>query len=232
MNNDKSRDELKRKRKKFKKIVSLKNIMMVIGTLIIVGFSVYSAFTQLEATDSTMTYTDFWKAVDAGEIDNVRQIDSENYMIVEDTDGVTYRVVDPQYEDFRKDMLEHGVKVEVSQSTFSKLLTSLMVTLPLQVAMYLFIVNFTFSSIISSGNMFKVLKPDTIITFDDIAGMSETKEEVKFAVAQLKNADRLAELGAKPCKGIILSGPPGTGKTMLARAIAGESGVPLISCSG
>ena len=43
----------------------------------------------------------------------------------------------------------------------------------------------------TTGNMFKILKPETVITFDDIAGMSETKEEVKFAVAQLKNADKL-----------------------------------------
>ena len=232
MKDNKLNDNKKRAKKRIKKIVSLKNVMMVVGTLIILIFQVYQSYIQLEQTDQTMQYLDFWECVDEGKIDNVRQIASENYMIAEDTDGVTYRVVDPKYEDFRKDMLEHGVKVEVSQQTFSKLLSTLMLSLPLQIAMYLFIVNFCFSNIMTTGNMFKVLKPETVITFDDIAGMSETKEEVKFAVAQLKNADKLQGLGAKPCKGIILSGPPGTGKTMLARAIAGESGVPLISCSG
>ena len=193
MKDNKLNDNKKRAKKRIKKIVSFKNVMMVVGTLIILIFQVYQSYTQLEQTDQTMQYLDFWKYVDEGKIDNVRQIASENYMIAEDTDGVTYRVVDPKYEDFRKDMLEHGVKVEVSQQTFSKLLSTLMLQLPLQIAMYLFIVNFCFSNIMTTGNMFKVLKPETVITFDDIAGMSETKEEVKFAVAQLKNADKLQE---------------------------------------
>ena len=69
---------------------------MVVGTLIILIFQVYQSYTQLEQTDQTMQYLDFWKYVDEGKIDNVRQIASENYMIAEDTDGVTYRVVDPK----------------------------------------------------------------------------------------------------------------------------------------
>lgn len=226
------KDDQKRTKKRIKKILNLKYVMMIVGVLIFVSVSLYSAYQSLETTDSTMTYLDFWKEVEAGNIDSVRQIKSESYMTVEDKNGVTYRVVDPDYEDFRKDMLEHGVKVEVTSSTFSKVFVSTMTTLPLEIIIYIFIVNFTFSNIISSGNMFKILKPEDVVTFDDIAGMNETKEEVKFAVTQLKNSKKLAELGARPCKGIILTGPPGTGKTMLAKAIAGESGVPLISCSG
>ena len=226
------KDDQKRTKKRIKKILNLKYVMIIVGVLIFVSVSLYSAYQSLETTDSTMTYLDFWKEVEAGNIDSVRQIKSESYMTVEDKNGVTYRVVDPDYEDFRKDMLEHGVKVEVTSSTFSKVFVSTMTTLPLEIIIYIFIVNFTFSNIISSGNMFKILKPEDVVTFDDIAGMNETKEEVKFAVTQLKNSKKLAELGARPCKGIILTGPPGTGKTMLAKAIAGESGVPLISCSG
>ena len=192
------KDDQKRTKKKIKKILNLKYVMIIVGVLIFVSVSLYSAYQSLETTDSTMTYVDFWKEVEAGNIDSVRQIKSESYMTVEDKNGVTYRVVDPDYEDFRKDMLEHGVKVEVTSS----------------IIVYIFIVNFTFSNIISSGNMFKILKPEDVVTFNDIAGMNETKEEVKFAVTQLKNSKKLAELGARPCKGIILTGPPGTGKKM------------------
>lgn len=232
MDKNKRNEDRKRAKKKIKKWISLKQILLIIGIAVFIVQGIWSAYQDLEVVDQTMTYVDFWKAVEAGEIDSARQIKSESYMIVEDKAGNEYRVVDPDYEDFRKDMLEHGVKVEVSQSTFQSVIISLFVTVPIQVLIWVFVVNICFSNIISSGNMFKVLKPEEVVTFDDIAGMEETKEEVKFAVTQLRNADRLAELGARPCRGIILQGPPGTGKTMLARAIAGESGVPLISCAG
>ena len=97
------KDDQKRTKKRIKKILNLKYVMIIVGVLIFVSVSLYSAYQSLETTDSTMTYLDFWKEVEAGNIDSVRQIKSESYMTVEDKNGVTYRVVDPDYEDFRKD---------------------------------------------------------------------------------------------------------------------------------
>jgi cell division protease FtsH len=76
------------------------------------------------------------------------------------------------------------------------------------------------------------LETDTKVTFDDVAGVDEAKEELHEIVAFLKNPKDYGRLGARIPKGILLVGPPGTGKTLLARAVAGEAGVPFFSISG
>src|SRR5690606_13773825 len=70
------------------------------------------------------------------------------------------------------------------------------------------------------------------ITFDDVAGLTEAKEELEEIKDFLANPDRYRQMGAKIPKGVLLFGPPGTGKTLLARAVAGEAGVPFMSISG
>ncbi|MGE4294953.1 MAG: ATP-dependent zinc metalloprotease FtsH, partial [Campylobacterales bacterium] len=81
----------------------------------------------------------------------------------------------------------------------------------------------------SAKRMINAEKPN--VTFDDMAGNEEAKEEVKEVVDFLKNPDRYIRLGAKIPKGILLVGPPGTGKTLLAKAVAGEASVPFFSVS-
>jgi cell division protease FtsH len=76
------------------------------------------------------------------------------------------------------------------------------------------------------------VETDTKVTFDDVAGVDEAKDELKEIVEFLKNPDRYGRLGAHIPKGVLLVGPPGTGKTLLARAVAGEAGVPFFSISG
>lgn len=73
---------------------------------------------------------------------------------------------------------------------------------------------------------------DTRTTFDDVAGVDESKAELQEIVDFLKNSDKYTRLGAKVPKGVLLIGPPGTGKTLLARAVAGEASVPFLSISG
>jgi cell division protease FtsH len=75
-------------------------------------------------------------------------------------------------------------------------------------------------------------KGDADITFADVAGVKEAKEELMEVVDFLKNPDKYIDLGAKIPKGVLLVGPPGTGKTLLAKAVAGQAGVPFLSMSG
>jgi cell division protease FtsH len=76
------------------------------------------------------------------------------------------------------------------------------------------------------------VETDTKVTFDDVAGVDEAKDELREIVEFLKNPERYGRLGGRMPKGVLLVGPPGTGKTLLARAVAGEAGVPFFSISG
>lgn len=77
-----------------------------------------------------------------------------------------------------------------------------------------------------------MMEAKTGVTFDDVAGIEEAKEELQEVVTFLKKPERFTAVGAKIPKGVLLVGPPGTGKTLLAKAIAGEAGVPFFSISG
>lgn len=77
-----------------------------------------------------------------------------------------------------------------------------------------------------------VTKENTKVTFNDVAGIDEAKEEVAEVIEFLKNPSKFRKIGARIPRGILLVGPPGTGKTLLAKAIAGEAGVPFFSISG
>lgn len=76
------------------------------------------------------------------------------------------------------------------------------------------------------------MEPNTGVTFDDVAGFEEAKQDFQEIVEFLKTPEKFAAVGACIPKGVLLVGPPGTGKTLLAKAIAGEAGVPFFSLSG
>ena len=85
---------------------------------------------------------------------------------------------------------------------------------------------------VDSGRARVAERGENVITFQDVAGVDEAKDEVKEIVDFLRHPDRFSAIGGRIPKGVLLVGPPGTGKTLLARSIAGEAGVPFLFASG
>lgn len=222
----------KTNRRKRKKIIKWENVMVTLAIVALVLSTLYSGYTMTKPSDMTISWEEFNGHIESGDIAHVTIIKTEPYFTVELTNGEKYTCVNPGNDTFKKDILDAGVEIRTQNSTFSNVVTSTMLSLPMTIAMIV-ICYFLLKSLNNQAStLYKVYKPEDVIKFDQVAGMSETKQEVMFAVSQLRNSSKLKELGAKPCKGIIFEGPPGTGKTLLAKAIAGEADVPFISVCG
>ena len=148
--------------------------------------------------------------------------------------------ISANHEDLDRLMLEHGVQVTYKPPASTGFWTSLLTTLlpvVLVLAAFFFIMQQTQGSgnrVMQFGRSRAKLHTDDRkkVTFDDVAGIDEVKEELVEIVDFLKHPKRYLELGARIPKGVLLYGAPGTGKTLLARAVAGEAGVPFFSISG
>jgi cell division protease FtsH len=147
----------------------------------------------------------------------------------------TIRVEDP---DLVRDLTRHGVTFTgVIETTFWRDLLSWL--LPTVVFIAIWFVIFQRLGQAQGGFMrvgqskAKIyMEKDVKVTFADVAGVDEAKEELREVIEFLKTPEKFTKLGGKIPKGILLVGPPGTGKTLLARAVAGEAGVPFFSISG
>lgn len=145
------------------------------------------------------------------------------------------RVEDP---DLVRDLNQHGVKFAgVIETTFWRDLLSWIVPVVVFGAIWLFIFRRLGQA---QGGFMQVgqskakiyMEKDIKVTFADVAGVDEAKEELREVIEFLKTPEKFTKLGGKIPKGILLVGPPGTGKTLLARAVAGEAAVPFFSISG
>ncbi|GAB6168575.1 ATP-dependent zinc metalloprotease FtsH [Clostridium carnis] len=135
-----------------------------------------------------------------------------------------------------------NIKIEFRQPSNSGMWISMIPTLMLMVLVFVFFFMMSQQSqgggggrgVMSFGkSRAKVMPPDAKrVTFDDVAGADEEKQELEEIVDFLKQPSKYTEMGARIPKGVLLVGPPGTGKTLLAKAIAGEAGVPFYSISG
>jgi cell division protease FtsH len=206
-----------------------------------------SLFSQTGAGPETIPYSDFQKALDAGKVAKVTiagEVMRGEYK-EKQPNGATNFTTERVPTDIASDLSKHGVEYSgaPSSSTFGTLLSWILPPL-LFVGIWLLASRFMMGGgggrggfgggLLSVGRSKAKLVPETgvKVTFDDVAGVDEAKQELHEIVDFLKKPQEYERLGAHIPRGILLVGPPGTGKTLLARAVAGEAGVPFFATNG
>lgn len=193
--------------------------------------------------DLTLDYNSFKKAIVEDRVAEVTTVGdkSVNHYTVTMKDGKKYDIVGPIGDDkLYSDLYAHGVTLYFNTPPEPPWWTSLITTLLpilLIVGLFFFMMQQTQGGgnrVMQFGKSRARLVGDDKkkVTFNDVAGVDEVKEELQEVVEFLKYPKKFNDLGAKIPKGVLLFGPPGTGKTLLARAVAGEAGVPFFSISG
>ena len=209
-------------------------LWMVIGLIVILLFQL---FQQNQSPRGEIVFSDFLKKVETGEVREVTL--KGNNVSGRLSDGSSFRTFTADYPDLVKSLKDRGVKIDVKPPETNSWLAIVLQWVP----MLLFIGVWIFFMRQMQGGGAKALsfgkararlisEKQNKITFQDVAGVDEAKEELREIIEFLKDPPKFQKLGGKIPKGVLLVGPPGTGKTLLAKAIAGEANVPFFSISG
>ena len=213
-----------------------KNIKIIIGLIVSLIFVLgifYLSIDNVNSDIKEMTYNQFWEKVNNEEIKEVKiNLNEDSFYAISKKDNKEYKVQNPKYDNFKKDLLEKNIKIEEThKSSFSIFnIISLMYPIAVIILLIISIKSMSPNNLFQSNKTEVTLKPN--VKFSDVAGLKPVKKEMEYLVDFLKNPKKYVERGAKLPKGAILYGPPGTGKTLLAKAIAGEAGVPFFNVSG
>src|SRR5699024_4328349 len=124
---------------------------------------------------SDISYTQFQEFLNNGKILSANIIESEDSFTVETSSGEMYNVINPDYDEFRKDLLENGVNLNIRERTADEAVLQVVASVPMLLLTFIIIWFICKSVGGQTLTLFKVLKPEDIVTFDDVAGMSETK---------------------------------------------------------
>jgi cell division protease FtsH len=184
-----------------------------------------------------LAFSDFLRQVDSGDVTQVRFADGGIDLVLR-SGTVAHTVAPPEFMAasgaFVTDLAKRGVRIEVQALPEPGALSGSALALAgAFLALLGFTVYRTTAGRIHTPGRAKIAEPgDQVITFQDVAGVDEAKDEVKEIVDFLRQPQRFAAVGGRIPKGVLLIGPPGTGKTLLARSIAGEAGVPFLFASG
>ena len=238
MDQDKEKVNQNKDKKENKKNLWLIIILLLLLAVLIVT-TVYLMKDKKEEDKNTLAYTDLIKEISYGNVEKVElTTGSKNAKVKMKNEEEEKKALIPDTEAFItliQTKVAEGNEIELvqkPQSFFVQLPGMLLSILPTAVMVALFVMIFKMQGLGEKGKVYDETERKTKIKFDDVAGLEEEKGELKEIVEFLKEPEKFTKMGARIPKGVLLYGKPGTGKTLIAKAIAGEADVPFISMSG
>lgn len=224
-----------KKNKKSMLLIGLSILLVIVIALV----SIFWVKNTSKKDENTLAYTDLIKELSYGNIEKVEMTTGSTTVKVKlkDVEEEKTSIV-PETESFMnlvQSKVAEGNELELIQkpkSILAQIPSMIMSILPTAIMLALFIMIFKMQGLGEKGKVYDDTERKTKIKFDDVAGLDEEKEEMIEIVDFLKKPEKFKKMGARVPKGVLLYGKPGTGKTLIAKAIAGEADVPFISMSG
>ena len=205
---------------------------------VVVVVLIWNLSSQFQTGDTSISFSEFIRWVETGQVDRVEL--TGNGIVGTSTNGERFRTyAPPQYEGLANKLIERDIVVQARAATTSPWATLLYGWAPILLIIGFLV--FFMRRVQSGGNMALSFGKSRAklsssaqkkVTFKDVAGVDEPKEELQEIIEFLREPQKFQKLGGRLPKGVLLMGPPGTGKTLLARAVAGEASVPFFSISG